>query len=208
MKNLFGVKKQYVGPVNVADGSEIVSVFQPGINRLSCDGQLGIAFVDSGEVTDMFTLDPGQHRIKYPDASVVVIVECEPGTKWFVKSGGVFNPSDPTRIEASLVRPRSQREEMQAYVNELAARAYGKAMADDLRAGRAEFDTSQDDYSEEHEDDTQAPLSTHQLEFMMQEMQLEIQRRQEAERTSQVPPGDVNTPGGNEPPPGEPTPEE
>lgn len=189
--NIFGNRKDYVGPL---DGQQGIDVFQPGINRVSCDGQLGIAFIDQGEVTDMFSLDPGQHRVKFPGNGVVVIVECEPETKWFVKYGGVFNPSDPTRIEASLVRPRSQQQEMQAYMNELAARAFGRQISDDLRSGRAEFDVSQDDYSEDIESDEQAPLSVYQLNYMMEELQREI-----AERT---PPKDPSSTV-NDPPTGD-----
>lgn len=194
--NIFGDRKEYVGSL---DGQQSVDVFQAGINRVTTDRQLGIAFIEAGEVIDMFSLDPGTHRVKFPGNGVVVVVECDPETKWFVKFGGMFNPSDPTRIEASLVRPRTQKQEMQDYMNELAARAFGKQISDDLRAGVAEFDSSEDDYSEEHEEDSQAPLSTFQLDLIMQELQREIASRSPAKPSSTVnetpvvdpPPGDA-----------------
>lgn len=174
MEGLLGTTKTFKGPVNVSDMEAPIIVLQAGINRITTNGQLGIAFIEQGEVTDMFSLDPGTHRVKYPGDHVIAIFECEPETKWFVKYGGWFNPSDPTRIEASLVRPRTQQQEMQAYMNELAARAFGKQISDELRSGQAEFDASQDDYSLDHEDDTQAPLSVYQLKHMMDEIQAEI----------------------------------
>lgn len=176
-----------------------------GLSRVITDGQLGIAFVSAdGEVTDMFSLDPGKHRVKFP-GDRHVIVECDPSVQWTVMWPGRFNLSDPTRIDASIVRPRSQQQELQDYVNELSARTMSRLEADALRSGNAEMDISQDDYTEElPEDDTIGLPSIHQLGIMIDELKkdLEYQRQVEAEEISDpsptedplLPPGGTGAP--------------
>lgn len=193
MKLITGHKKDYFGPI---DGHEKdVVIFQPGINRVTTDGQLGIAFIDNGEVTDMFSLDRGTHRVKFPGNGVIAVVECDPDTHWFVKSGGVFNPADPTRVDAALIRPKSQREEMQDYMNDLAARAMARSEQDMLRSGQAEFDPTEDDYSEDLEEDGTAPLSLSQLGLIMKELELDIKAsRKQSDIEEEAPPVALKTP--------------
>lgn len=147
-----------------------------GLSRVTCTGFIGVAFINVGSkcVSSMFSLEPGKvHVVKCPE-DVLVMVECEPDVQWFVSYSNRFNQSDPTRVETSLVRPRSQREEMQDYLNEVAARAAGEEHARMLREGRAEFDMDNDDWSETHEDDHIAPLSVYQMEGILKVLQEDI----------------------------------
>lgn len=158
-----------------------------GLSRVTCQGFLGIGFVDveNKNIVSMFSLEPGKrHVIRRPE-NVRVIVECEPETVWFVEYSNRFNQSDPNRVEAALLRPRSPKEEMQDYLNEVAARALGKEIADGLRKGTLEIDMENDDYSEYLEDDEHAPLSVHQMRMIIDELEKDI-RDQIAASDSQL----------------------
>lgn len=171
------------GPSKLEDGNPL----PVGLSRVSCNDFIGIAFLsreEKPEIVSMFTLNPGRrHVVKVPD-EVDVIVECGPKVKWHVSYSPRFNKSDPNRI-SSLVRPKSQREEMQDYLNEAAARAYGKNVADALASGKAEFDISADDYSENLEDDEIAPLTTHQLGLIIEEIKSDIEAIQKSHKSKQ-----------------------
>lgn len=166
----------YTGPSKIEDGNPI----PVGLSKISCTDYISIAYLDRSSeapIVNMFTLDPGkQHVVRCP-SGVDVVVECGKNVKWIVKYSQRFNKSDPNR-HAVKVRPRSQMEEMQDYLNEAAARAYGKDLAEKLRKGQVEFDISQDDYSEQHEEDEVAPLTTHQLGLIIEEIQADILARQ------------------------------
>lgn len=159
-----------------------------GLSRVTCDGILTIGYIDAdGTIRDMFALDPGTHRVRCP-SEVSVVVDCDKSTVWNVLWPSRFNPSDPTRIEAALVRPRSPKEEMADYVNQLFARTQQGMIAEALRTGNAELDISQDDYTEDLEEDYAAPLSVYQLQDMVKLMEADVRRKQEAEKAAAKPP--------------------
>lgn len=191
----------FVGPSDMDE-----ETIPAGLSRVSCTGFIGVAFIsmESKEVISMFSLEPGKvHVVRRPD-NVLVVVECDPAVHWSVVYSNRFNKSDPTRVETSLVRPRSQREEMQDYLNEVAARAAGEEHARMLREGRAEFDMDNDDWSETHEDDHIAPLSVYQMEGILKVLQEDIaaQRQQQIDIEEEAPLTTLKTPSSsvNEPP--------
>lgn len=166
--------RSFVGPQD-SSKDEVLPV---GLCRVSCMDIIGIGFVNAdGEVQSMFSLNPGKEHIVNVPSDVQVVVECSPKVKWFVKWSNRFNKSDPTRIEAALLRPRSDREEMQDYFNELTARALGGELASQLRSGVAEFDHTNDDYSEDHEDDCVTPFSTYQLGLIIDQLQADLKHQ-------------------------------
>lgn len=172
----------YQGPHDhTKDGT---NALPSGLSRVTCSDFIAIAFLNRDEpreIINMFSLEPGkQHVVRTPD-NVDVVIECGPKVKWSVKYSHRFNRSNPNRV-AVPIRPRTQQEEMQDYLNEAAARAFGKDIADKLRSGRAEFDISQDDYAEHYEDDEIAPLTTHQLSLIINEIQKDIQHIQKMEQ--------------------------
>lgn len=155
-----------------------------GLSRVTCNGFIGIAFInpESKEIVSMFSLEPGKrHVVKCPDG-VLVVVECAPDVQWYVEYSNRFNKSDPTRVETTLVRPRTQQEEMQDYLNEVAARAAGAEHARMLREGKAEFDMSNDDWSETHEDDQIAPLTVYQMEGILKILQEDIAAERQVQK--------------------------
>lgn len=173
---------QFTGPTGIDEDT-----LPCGLSRVTCHGFIGIAFVDveNKNIVNMFSLEPGKrHVIRRPE-NVRVIVECEPETVWFVEYSNRFNQSDPNRVEAALLRPRTPQEEMQDYLNEVAARALGAEIADGLRKGTHEIDMENDDYSEYLEDDEHAPLSVHQMKLIIDELEKDI-REQTATSDSKV----------------------
>lgn len=171
--NIFSKSKQYVGPAQSSIDDIILPV---GLSRVKTSSHLSIAYINpDGQVTDMFVLDPGQHTVRLPSARSIV-VDCDKKCNWIVIRPGRFCPSDPARVSAAMVRPRTQREEMQDYLNEMLARATGGRLAQQLRSGQAEIDISQDDY-EDDEDDSDSPLSVHQLEGLVSGLQADLKRK-------------------------------
>lgn len=162
---------QFKGPAGIDE-----ETLPSGLSRVSCMGFIGIAFIDveSKAILNMFSLEPGKRHIIRRSNDVRVVVECEPDVVWFVEYSNRFNKSDPNRVEAALLRPRSQKEEIQDYLNEMAARALGSEYADGLRKGTHEIDMENDDYSEHLEDDEHAPLSVHQMKLIIGEMEKEL----------------------------------
>lgn len=169
----------HVGPCDFAQGNPL----PVGLSKVTTDGQLAFAFLDpeSKEVVSMFSLDPGKHIVKVP-ADVHIIAECKKDVKWLVQYSKNFNKSDPTRIEASVLRPRDPREEMREYFNEVAARAMGSDWSEKLKKGEAEIDTTYDDYSEYLPDDDGMipPMTVHQLGLVIDELQKDIKRSNDA----------------------------
>lgn len=197
--------RNFVGTADSSKGE----IFPVGRCKVVCDGMLAVAFITSdGVAMSMFVLTPGTHTVQTPDG-VQVVVECDKRVRWSVTIPGRFNPSNPDRVSASLVRPRTQQEEMQDYLNEIVARALGGQQAQQLRSGQAEFDHSQDDYTEDSEDDYDTPLSVHQMTMIMDELQRDLVAQMKREQDSSVPkdgssPG-APAPGSNQsqmPPPG------
>lgn len=178
--------------------SDIDEVTLPaGLSRVTCNNFIGIAFVDveNKNIVNMFSLEPGKrHVVRRPD-NVGVIVECEPETIWFVEYSNRFNQSDPNKVEETLLRPRTQQEEMQDYLNEVAARALGGEIAQRLRTEGIDMDN--DDYSEYVEDDEHAPLSVHQMKLIIQTMEddlkQEIQRKKQKDIEEEAPPVTLKT---------------
>lgn len=162
------------GPSDASD----INPLPVGLSRVSCiGGYIGIAFVnhESREILSMFSLEPGKvHVVNVPNG-VHVVVECESDVRWSVSYSNRFNKSDPTRIETTLLRPRTPQEEMQDYLNEVAARAAGDEVASNLRSGNYEVDMENDDYSEHLEDDLHAPLTVYQMEGIINEIQKDIE---------------------------------
>lgn len=147
-----------------------------GLSRVTCTDFIGIAFIDhtKKEVVSMFSLEPGKvHVIKCPEG-VQVVVETGEEVEWFVSYSNRFNKSDPTKVESALIRPRTQQEEMQDYINSVAARAMGAEIAQGLRSGTHELSMENDDYSEYQEDDEIAPLTVYQMESIIKVMQSDL----------------------------------
>lgn len=189
----------YTGPSEVGNGN----VFPVGLCRVACTDFIGVAYVDpvGREIVSMFSLEPGKiHVVKTPD-NVDVVVECDPAAQYFVSYSTRFNKSDPTRIESTLIRPKTPQEEMQDYLNEVAARAASAEISRALREGRAEFDMTNDDYDEDKEDDEIAPLSVYQMEGILKVMQEDLAAKYAAQKDieEEAPPVDLKK-GGNEPP--------
>lgn len=153
-------------------------VLPVGISRVQTDGYLGIAYVtQDGETLSMFCLNPGKARhIVHCPKNVMVVVECDATCKWSVKKSNRYEPADPNRVEMAVVRPKSDFEEMQDYLNEAAARALGAENARKLRSGEMEIDTSMDDYSDEHEQDAHVPLSIHQMTLITEQISQDIKK--------------------------------
>lgn len=149
-----------------------------GICKVATHKPLSISYVDhNGECVNMFVLEPGTHNVKR-QKNVNVIVSCDDDNKWSVIIPRRFERSDDTRIAAALVRPKSQSEEMQDYLNEIVARAIGGQTAQKLRSGNAEFDHSEEDYDFDKEDDEDTPLSVHQMNIIMDELQKDLLAKQ------------------------------
>lgn len=172
-KGVFAEVIRHLGPKGDTDKDYI---FPVGRFKLNTTDDLTVAYVnhEGGDIRDMFVLEGGRSHIVMRPLGVVVTVECDKKTSWSVRWPGRFNPADPTRVEAELVRPRSQKEEIQDYLNEVAARTLDAERARKIRSGEAEFDFSNEDFSEEHEDDMDTPLSVHQLKDMIDIMQEDL----------------------------------
>lgn len=193
-KRLYDAKRLFAGYVeHKGPKTDIEAPLLPiGRSVIMTGGHLSIAFVSpDGIAQTMFVLDPGRHIVRCPE-QVSVVVECDKSVKWSVRWPGRFNPADPTRVDASLVRPRTQKEEMQDFVNEMIARTVRGVTAQQLREGKAEIDVENDNYDEDMEDDYDSPLSAHQMELIMEEMNREIVRQHRVE-AKKAPPRDPNT---------------
>lgn len=172
---IFAKTQEYVGSQKTFDDDD--QIFPVGLSKVTTDSMLSIAYIDRhGQVQSMFVLNPGQHRVSLP-AHVHVVVSTAKNAKWSVRWPSRFEPSDPNRISAALVSPKSQKEEMQDYLNEIVARALSGQQAQQLRDGTAEFDPTQDDYSEYHEDDHDSPLSVYQMQLIMDQFSTEIEQK-------------------------------
>lgn len=171
---MFGRKTiNHVGPID--QGLE--PLFPVGLCKVITEDYLTVAFVRDNAAQDVFCLDPGVHRVRTPEG-VRVHTSCSKQNKWSVVWPGRFDNADPTRIEVGMVRPRSALQEQQDYLNEIAARASAREVADMLRTGKAEFDPSTEDYEFEQDgEDTEAPFSTHQLELMIAMMRQDLRRQ-------------------------------
>lgn len=171
-------KHKGIGP----DGGENGNVIPSGLSRFSCTGFVGIAFLDleNRAVVSMFSLEPGRiHVVRCPD-NVLVVLECESDVEWFVSFSNRFNKSDPTRVESTLLRPRTPEEEMQDYLNEVAARASSAEIAQGIRRGEIEIDMTNEDFTEEYEEDEIAPLSVYQMQNMLDIINDDLLRAKEA----------------------------
>lgn len=163
--------------------------FPVGLCTINTSTYLSLTFIDAdGSAFHLFCLNPGRHTVNRPHTAVHIMAETTTDNRWSITQPSRFQPSDPTRVSAALVRPLSQREEMQDYVNELISRALGGKLADDLRAGKAELDLSEDDYSEEHEDDHDSPLSTYQMQILIDELSQELALKQGKPTSPEPPP--------------------
>lgn len=187
----------FKGPSNIDEAT-----LPPGLSRVTCFDFIGIAFVDveNKNILSMFSLEPGKRHVVRRPENVAVIVECAADTVWFVEYSNRFNKSDPNRVEAALLRPRTPKEEMQDYLNEVAARALGREISEGLRKGTHEFDMENDDYSEYLEDDEHAPLSVHQMKLIINELEkdlaAEIAAKKQMDIEQEAPPVPLrNSPG-------------
>lgn len=187
MKPIFSKTIQHTGPTD----KKASELFPNGISNLTTNEILTMAYIsEDGEVLNMFALDPGTHKVRVP-SNVSVIVSTSKNTKWSVRWPSRWEPADSTRIAAALVRPLTPLEEMQDYLNITAARALAGENARKLKAGEATMDFSQDDYSEDHEDDHDSPLSIHQMELIMGQLQQDLRQSQ---KTAQSTPAEPQTP--------------
>lgn len=154
--------------------SDIKPIFPVGRSICYTTGMLSIAFINpDSTVRDLFVLDPGKHDVMCP-SDVFVEVNCDKNVKWHVRWPNRFNPFDPVRVEASVLRPKNDREEMRDYLNELVARSVGGDTAEMLRSGKAVIDLENDNYDEDEDEDQDTPLSIHQMGLIMDELQKDI----------------------------------
>lgn len=166
---------QHTGPKEDVKHGPLLPV---GYSKFTCSDMVTIGYIsDEGTIRDMFALDAGTHFLMCP-SDVHVVVDCAPKSKWSVAWPSPFNPFDPTRVNASLVRPRSPKEEMQDYINEVYARALGGERAQMLRTGKAEIDMDNDDWDDD-DDSFDAPMSVHQMQNMVDILQQDLVRKQE-----------------------------
>lgn len=190
------------GPYTGSRDSSQEEIFTVGRNIVSTNGVAVIHFVDPDAVIrSVLPLDVGRHVVLIPQ-DVLVRVECADDVEWSVSWPARFNPFDLTRVEVSLAKPLSEFDQMKQYLNELAARTLGGNVARALRSGDAEFEFEHDDYSEEHEDDAYAPLSTHQLSIMIAAMQQDLAAAQAASSPAK-PSSSVDETPVVDPPPGD-----
>lgn len=184
LRTVFGVF-QHIG---LKDSKKHGPILPIGLSRVITEDYLSVGYIDAdGNIRDMFVLEPGKHRVMCP-SDVHVVIDCAVKARWSVRWPSRFNPADPTRVEASLVRPRSQREEMQDYVNERLAQVLAGENARKLRSGEAEIDFSQDNYDEDLEDDMDSPLSVYQLEGLVSHLERDLEHKRKAIKDLDTPP--------------------
>lgn len=191
LTTLLGRTLTFTGSLDAICESGANPVFPKGLSRVSTTHPLAVAYVLGNVTHHMFVLDPGVHTVKYP-GNYNVIITSDKLCKWSVRWPSRFDKANPTRVAAALIRPKSQREEMADYVNEMVARAIGGKTQEQLRSGQAEVDISEEDWREETEDDYDSPLSIYQMELIMNSMANDIKaaRAAKAKQDSGTPPPD------------------
>lgn len=153
---------EHTGPADSAKRD----VFPRGHSTVTTEGHLTVTYVDeAGEASRVFILAPGTHRVFCP-GRVHVLVDCLDDVKWSVTWPRRWCPSDPTRVEVPLIRPLSQQEEIKEYVAMLVEKAI---KAQPGKQQRVEVDDDMS-FEDDEEFSLDAPLSIHQLDFMIKEL--------------------------------------